>query len=126
MRDRGLAVIGVVLLLAPLYFVGASLLKYGPGVGLLFDPMEAVLSVAGRREIFNLVSPFVFLGRLGFALAANLYAVLRPTVTRDAGAVVCVVRPQLRLANIVVIAARSALLVTLVGYALLENFTYRS
>src|SRR5215210_4840370 len=60
MQDRNLAVVGFVLLLAPLYFVSASLLKYGLGVGLLFDPLEAVLAVAGRREVFNLVSPFVF------------------------------------------------------------------
>jgi hypothetical protein len=46
MQDRRLAVVGFVLLLAPLYFVSASLLKYGLGVGFLFDPLEAVLSVA--------------------------------------------------------------------------------
>ncbi|HJQ30199.1 MAG TPA: hypothetical protein VJ827_12745, partial [Rubrobacter sp.] len=39
MQGRRLAVVGFVLLLAPLYFVSASLLKYGLGVGLLFDPL---------------------------------------------------------------------------------------
>jgi hypothetical protein len=38
MYDRRLAVVGLVLLLAPLYFVSASLLKYGLGVELMFDP----------------------------------------------------------------------------------------
>jgi hypothetical protein len=55
MNERSLAGIGFVLLLAPLYFVSASLLKYGLGVGLLFDPLEAFLSISQRREIFNLV-----------------------------------------------------------------------
>ena len=39
MQGRRLAAIGFVLLLAPLYFVGASLPKYGIGIGLLFDPL---------------------------------------------------------------------------------------
>src|SRR5215213_11754709 len=68
MYDRRLAVVGFVLLLAPLYFVSASLLKYGLGVGLLFDPLEAFLSVSQRRHYFNLISPVVFLGGLALAL----------------------------------------------------------
>ena len=39
MQGRRLAAIGFVLLLAPLYFLGASLPKYGIGIGLLFDPL---------------------------------------------------------------------------------------
>lgn len=42
-----LAGVGLVLLLAPLYFVSASLLKYGLGVGFLFDPLESLLSEPG-------------------------------------------------------------------------------
>ncbi len=40
-KDYKLAGIGFILVLAPLYFVSASLLKYGLGIGLLFDPLEA-------------------------------------------------------------------------------------
>ena len=40
-KDYKLAGIGFVLLLAPLFFVSASLLKYGLGIGVLFDPLEA-------------------------------------------------------------------------------------
>lgn len=82
-HGRRPAVIGLVLLLAPLYFVGASLLKYGLGVGLFFDPMEALLSVSGRREIFNLVSPVVFLGGLCLAVALNVFAVTWFDVGRE-------------------------------------------
>jgi len=77
MYDRRLAVVGSLLLLAPLYFVSASLLKYGLGIGFLFDPLEVFLSPSGRRVVFNLVSPFVFLGGLRLALALNTYAVAR-------------------------------------------------
>jgi hypothetical protein len=125
MKDRRMAVIGFVLILAPLYFVGASLLKYGLGVGFLFDPLEAVLSVAGRREVFNLVSPFVFLGGLCLALALNVYAITRFDLRWEEGAIVGALRLKLGLWNISVAVVSTMLLVTLVGYAFLENFAYR-
>lgn len=125
MNERSLAGIGFVLLLAPLYFVSAPLLKYGLGVGLLFDPLEAFLSISQRREIFNLVSPVIFLGGLGLAMALNGYAVLRPSVVREDDAVVCTVRIRMRFWNTAVVAASSMLLFTLVGYVFLENFAYR-
>jgi len=125
MYDRRLAVFGLVLLLSPLYFVTASLLKYGLGIGLLFDPLEAFLSVAGRRVVFDVVSPFVFLGGLSLALALNIYAVTRWNVSREDGTIVSTVRIKLGLWNIAVAAISALLLVTLVGYTFLENFTYR-
>jgi hypothetical protein len=125
MYDRRLAVVGLVLLLAPLYFVSASLLKYGLGIGFLFDPLEAFLSVAGRRNVFNVVSPIVFLGGLSLALALNIYAVARLNVSWEDGTIVSTVRIKLGLWNIAVAAVSVLLLVTLVGYAFLENFTYR-
>ena len=123
--DRRLAVIGTLLLLAPLYFVSASLLKYGLGIGFLFDPLEAFLSVAGRRVVFNVVSPFVFLGGLSIALALNIYAIARLNVSREDGMIVSTVRIKLGVWNIAVAAVSVLLLATLVGYAFLENFTYR-
>jgi hypothetical protein len=125
MQYRRLAVIGFVHLLAPLYFVSASLLKYGLGVGFLFEPLEAVLSVSGRREIFNLVSLVVFLGGLFLALALNIYAVTRFEVSREDGTIVSTVRVTLGLWNIAVAVVSVLLVVTLVGYAFFENFAYR-
>jgi hypothetical protein len=124
-KDYKLAGIGFILLLAPLFFVSASLLKYGLGIGLLFDPLEAFLSVSQRRYVFNLVSPFVFLGGLGSALALNAYAVLRLSVSREDGTIVSTVRLRMKFLNVVVVAVSSLLLVTLLGYAFLENFTHR-
>ena len=124
-RGYTMAGIGFILLVAPLYFVSASLLKYGMGIGLLFDPLEAFLSVAQRRDVFNLVSPIVFLGGLGLALALNIYAVLRLNISREDGMIVSTVRLRMKLFNITVVAISSLLLVTLLGYAFLENFTHR-
>ena len=124
-KDHKLAGIGFVLLWAPLYFVSASLLKYGLGIGLLFDSLEAFLSVAQRRDVFNLVSPFVFLGGLGLALALNAYAALRLSFSKEDGAIVSTVRLSMKLLNISVAAMSSLLLFTLVGYIFLENLTHR-
>jgi hypothetical protein len=124
-NDYKLAGLGFALLLAPLFFVSASLLKYGLGIGFLFDPLEYFLSEPGRRYVFNIISPIAFLGGLGLAVAANLYAVLRLNVGREDGAVVSTVRLEVKVANIAVILVSLALLVTLVGYAFLENVTYR-
>jgi hypothetical protein len=123
--DRRLAVVGSILLLAPLYFVSASLLKYGLGIGFLFDPLETFLSTYGRRVAFNAVSPFVFLGVLCLALALNTYAVTRLNVRREEGTLVGTVRLKLSLSNIAVAAVSILLLATLLGYVFLENFTYR-
>lgn len=125
MRERRMAGIGLILLLTPLYFIAASLLKYELGIGFLFDPLEAFLSVAQRRDVFNLVSPVVFLGGLGTALVLNVYAVLRLNITREDGTIVSTVRLEPRFWNVAVALSSAALLSTLVGYFFLENFTYR-
>jgi len=125
MYDRRLAVVGFLLLLAPLYFVAASLLEYGLGVGFLFDPLEAFLSVAARRIVFNVVSPFVFLGGLCLALALNTYAVARLNFRREEETMVSIVRLKLKSSNIAVAVISILLLATLVGYVFLENFTHR-
>ena len=124
-HGRRPAVIGLVLLLAPLYFVGATLLKYGLGVGLFFDPMETLLSVSGRREIPNLVSPVVFLGGLCLAVALKVFAVTWFDVGREDWKFVGTVRVTPKLWNAAIAVVSNVLLVTLVGYVLLENVTYR-
>jgi hypothetical protein len=92
-NDYKLAGAGFALLLAPLYFVTASLLKYGLGIGLLFDPLDKALMFHPENlRIFNLVSPVVFLGGLSLALLLNACAVLRLNFGREVGAVVGTVR----------------------------------
>jgi hypothetical protein len=124
-NDRRLAWAGLALLAAPLFFVGASLLKYELGIGFLFDPLDNFLSDPQRLRVFNLISPVVFLGGLGLALALNAYAVLRLDVGREDGAIVGTVRLEVRYWNIAVAAVSLLLLGTLVGYFFLENFVYR-
>jgi hypothetical protein len=95
------------------------------GMGLLFDPLEALLSEPGRRQVFNLVSPVVFLGGLILALVMNARAVLRLNIGREDGAIVSTIRLQARFWNIAVTAVSLLLLVTLLSYFFAENFVYR-
>jgi hypothetical protein len=114
-KDYKLAGIGFVLLLASLSFVFASLLKYGFGIGLFFDPLdEALMSDPEKLHAFNLLSPIVFLGGLGLVLHA--YTVVRLYVSREDGAVVGTVRLRMKPLNITVVAVSSLLLITLLGY----------
>jgi hypothetical protein len=124
-NERRMALAGLVLLSAPLFFVAASLLKYELGIGVLFDPLDAFLFDPGRQHIFNFLSPVVFLGGLSLALALNAYAVVRLNVGREEGAIVGTVRLEVRYWNIAVSALSLLLLVTLVGYFFAENFVYR-
>jgi uncharacterized protein YjiS (DUF1127 family) len=126
MNEHRLAGIGLILLAAPLLFVAASLLKYGLGIGFLFDLLdEALLSDPENLRVFNLDSPLVFLGGLGLALLLSAHAVLRLNVGREDGSIVGTVRLEARFWNIAVMAVSLLLLVTLVGYLFTENFVYR-
>jgi hypothetical protein len=124
-NERRLAWAGLALLLAPLFFVAASLLKYELGIGFLFDPLEGLLSEPARQYVFDLVSPVVFLGGLCLALALNAYAVVRLNVGREDGAIVGTVRLEVRFWNIAVVVISLLLLAALVGYFFVENLLYR-
>jgi hypothetical protein len=125
-NDYKLAGAGFALLFAPLFFVAASLLKYGLGIGFLFDPLDkALMSDPENLRVFNLVSPVVFLGGLGLALVLNVYAVLRLDFSREDRTIVSTVRLEAKFWNLVVALLSVVLLSTLVGYFFLENLTYR-
>ena len=125
MNERRLELAGLALLAAPLFFVAVSFLRYELGIGLLFDPLKALLADPRRQHVFNLVSPVVLFGGLGLALALNAYAVLRLDVCREDGAIVGTVRLEARFWNIAVAGVSLLLLATLVGYVFAENFVYR-
>ncbi len=120
-----LAVAGFLFLFAPLYFVSASLLKYGLGYGFLFDPLETFNADPAHFRLFNLVSPLLFLGGIGLALLFNIYPVFRIEIRGDSIQHSIVSMVKERFWNLAVVALGSGLLVLLLGYAFLENFTPR-
>jgi hypothetical protein len=124
MKDYKLVGVGLALLLNPLFFVSASLLKYGLEIGLLLDPLEdSIFSDPERLRIINLVSPLVFLGGLVLALALNAYSPLRLNVGKEDDTIVSTLRLRIQFFNIAVAGVSFLLLSILVGYAFLENVT---
>jgi hypothetical protein len=117
MSRSHLAWLGLVLVIAPLYFVSAALLKYGFGVGALFDPLAALFADPGRLRFLNLVvTPVVFFGGCLLALALNLFALLGIRVEDGR---------RFRSSNFVIVLVSSLLLLVMATYGYLENFTHR-
>ena len=117
--------IGLALIAPPFYFVSAAVLKYALGIGLFFDPLAALFSDPERLHYFNILSPAVFFGGLLLALAMNVWAILRIHIQRDDHAIISTITLKPLLGNLTVIATSSVLLVTILVYAFLENFTHR-
>jgi hypothetical protein len=117
------AAIGFVLIVSPLLFVSAAVLKYGFSIGLLFDPLERFLSDPSRLAIFNLISPVVFFGGLLVAIALNLRAIARLEIRKEQGDFVSTIRLKPKLLNVAVIGLSALLAATLLIYAFVENFT---
>ncbi|HJZ68534.1 MAG TPA: hypothetical protein VKF81_10465 [Blastocatellia bacterium] len=117
------AAVGFILIVTPLLFVCAAVLRYGFNFGLLFDPFERLLSDPGRLAVFNIISPVLFLGALLLAIVLNLRAIARLRMTRDQGHFIATIRFTPKLPNIGIIALSAMLIATIVIYAFLENFT---
>lgn len=115
------AMIGFLFALPPLFFVTAAVLKYGLGIGFIFDPLASFLADPERLRLFNIISPILFLGGLIMAIALNLYPLLHfNRRTEDA---VLTLTLHARTWNMLVVATSTVLLMVLVVYAFLENFT---
>ena len=113
-----LAGIGIALILAPSYFVGAAILKYGFGVGQFFDPLAAFFADPQRLRFLNLViTPLFFFGGSLLALAVNFYAVVRNEAKKNG--------QTPRIVNFVVVFISLSLLVVMTTYGYVENFTHR-
>ena len=112
-----LAGAGLVLLIAPFYFVAAAILKYGFGVGIFFDPLAAFFADPQRLRFLNFVlTPVLFFGGSLLALGLNLYAVVGRRAENG---------PKGKLPNLVVVIISVSLLLVMATYGYLENFTRR-
>jgi len=115
------AAIGLAVSAPALFFVSASLLKYGLGVGQPFDLLEGIFSNPTRMHSFNLISPIVFLGGLLIASLLNLSPQIELQLRRDRKRITATVAAEIKPINLSVAALCCLLLVILVGYVVLEN-----
>ena len=120
------AVIGLVFMSPALLFLLAALLKYGMGVGFLFDPVERLVSDPSRLRVFNIVSPALFLGGTAVALVLNVLAVSQVEVHWQQNSLVGTTSIQGKALNFALIGAATFVLVVFVLYAFLENYSILS
>jgi hypothetical protein len=113
--------IGFILLLAPFYFVAASLLNQW-GITWFFAPIEHWLSRPGQAAAFNAISPVVLLGTLLCSVLLNLATLVSVGREEEAGGTVRVVKLRVRSWNLAAIGLGLLLIGLLLGYAFVENF----
>ena len=113
--------IGFILLLAPFYFVSASLLNQW-GITWFFAPIEHWLSRPGQAAAFNIISPVVLLGTLLCTVLLNLATLVSVGWEEEGSGTVRVVKLRVRSWNLVAIVLGLLLTGVLLGYAFVENF----
>jgi hypothetical protein len=92
------------------------------GIGLLYAPIDALISGPQWQQIFNLVSPVVFLGGIAAALLLNFLAIVQLDLRWEQKRLVSTVTIEPRTLNVVLILAVGLMLTMLVAYAFVENF----
>jgi hypothetical protein len=84
-----------------------------------------VLYNAGQiaQQVFNLLSPVVFLGGLAAALLLNGLAIAQLDLRWEQNRLVSTVTIEPRIPNVTLILTVGLMLATLVGYAFVENYS---
>ena len=118
------AIIGLGLSAPALFFVMASLLKYNFGVSQPFNLIESLFATPDRLHLFNIISPFVFVGGLLVGVIVNLYPQIEMQLRRDDGRLVATITAEAKLINLAVVILGCLLLATLFGYVVVENLTH--
>lgn len=120
LSPRSAGIIGALLAAPALLFVSASILKYELGAPFLYDNL-GFLASPGKLPVYAGLSPLIFLGGTFVALALNLVPLLRVEMRRDADEIVVTGRLRPHGLNLTVVAAAALVLVTLLGYLVVEN-----
>src|SRR3977135_1262265 len=113
--------ISFILLLAPFYFVSASLLNQW-GITWFFAPIEHWLSRPGQAAAFNIISPVILLGTLLCSVLLNLATLVSVVREEEAGATVRVVKLRVRSWNLAAIGLGLLLTVALLRHAFVVKF----
>ena len=115
------AMLGLILAAPAGLFLLANVLNE-LGIGLLYDPIDALISGPQRQQIFNLLSPVVFLGGIAAALLLNFLAIAQLDLRWEQKRLVSTVTIEPRTLNVALILTVGLMLSTFVAYAFVENF----
>jgi hypothetical protein len=118
------AILGLGLSAPTLFFVVASLLKYNFGVSQPFNLFESMLATPDRFRLFNIISPFVFVGGLIVGVIVNLYPQIQMQLRRDHGRLVATITADAKPINLAIVILSCLLLAMLFGYVAVENLAH--
>lgn len=113
---------GLVLALPLTYFVGANILKYVFGAGLLAAPLERLLAHPDTQQAFNQLSPWVFLGGGILAFILNIVPLARVSLAREGDEITVVISLTTRWWNLLIVGVSAAALMVMFAYLFVENF----
>ena len=119
------AVIGIILMIPAFYFFMSNVLYYEFGFLYVFRVEELFYTNPDNFALFNLISPIVFIGGLGFSMLINLDAVISFRFKRQERGLISAIQFHPHLLNLVIIAISLFTLSAMLGYAFVENVTLR-
>ncbi len=119
------SVLSAFLIFPTVYFICASLLKYGLGISIFFDPLEIFYTSKEILWWYNIISPFVFLGGLSASIILNLFVMFSIKIWKENSNVRSDISFSPKLANLFVFGVSFLFLAMLFAYAIGENFTLR-
>jgi hypothetical protein len=126
MNARTSAWWGIPLLLLPIAFVAASLLKSVAGIAGPFDRLEPLIAAIDQVRIGPVpLSAILILGGLATALLLNVLAVTHLHASREDGDVVLELAIKRKPLNFVLLAIAVVILCLLLAYGIGENFQAR-
>lgn len=118
-------ILSALLMFPAVYFIGASLLKYGLGISFFFDPLEIFYTSKEVLWWFNIISPAVFLFGLGLPIILNLFVMLSIKIWKENSNIRSDISFKPKLLNLLMFGVSFISLAMLFAYAIGENFTLR-
>ena len=119
------ALIGLLLIAPAAFFISLALSKYLIGIDYFFDVFDSFIASPShpeRFQIFNIVSPIVFLGGSFLALILNVVAVTGLKFKKENSNLVTSLPIKGNFWNLAVVTISFLILSILVGYAIGENW----
>ena len=118
------AIIGLVLSAPALFFIVGSLLKFNFGIGQPFMLFESMISTPERFQLFNNISPIIFVGGLVVGVIVNLYPQVEMQLRLDQGKLVATITAEAKPMNLAIVILSCLLLAMLFGYVAVENLPH--
>jgi len=119
------ALIGLVLLTPAAFFISLALSKYLIGIDYFFDVFDSFIASPShpeRFQIFNTISPIVFLGGSFLALILNVVAVTGLKFKKENSSLVTTLLIKGNFWNLTIVLVSFLVLTILVGYIIGENW----